>query len=356
MGLFGLGKKPGLGIDIGTDAIKAVEIVSQGDTYEITRVAETQLMQNLITDDEVTDIGKLSKSLKQTKRGLGTRAIDVVSSVSGSQAISKQLAMSLDLDDEAIAEKIEMEAEALIPFPLAEVRYDFESLGEHPTMPGQQRVIVTATRTVSVDTRVQALEEAGFKVRIMDVDNQAILRACDHVMPHLYPDLYDNKLPLLVLDISSAAVQTIVIGHGEVMFTRYQSGGLNQLFKALDNDGEIDHGELFAKLRAEEDNDFSPLVIQDFLGNLWAKVSRGIQIYRSNAIKKDFAGVILINSGAMLPMIAENIREQAEYPVICLNPFEHFPLPSKYQHLQSHGPRFVEALGLALRSFTPWHT
>ncbi|MGQ4277532.1 type IV pilus biogenesis protein PilM [Pseudidiomarina sp. E22-M8] len=356
MGLFGLGKKPGLGIDIGTDAIKSVEIVSQGDTYEIVRVAETQLAKNLITDDEITDIEKLSKTLKQNRKSLGTRAIDVVGAVSGSQAISKQLAMSLDLDDEAIAEKIETEAEALIPFPLAEVRYDFESLGEHPTMPGQQRVIVTATRTVSVDTRVQALEEAGYKVRIMDVDNQAILRACDHVMPHLHPDLYDNKLPLMILDISSAAVQTIVIGHGEVMFTRYQSGGLAQLFKTLDNDGEVSHAELFTKLRADETDDISPTVIQDFLGNLWAQISRSMQIYRSNATKKDFAGILLINSGAMLPMIVDNIRQQVEYPVISLNPFEHFPLPSKYQHLQSHGPRFVEALGLALRSFTPWHT
>ncbi|WP_258240826.1 MULTISPECIES: type IV pilus biogenesis protein PilM [Pseudidiomarina] len=356
MGLFGLGKKPGLGIDIGTDAIKAVEIVPQGDTYEIIRVAESQLPKNLITDDEITDIDKVARALKQTKKALGTRALDVVSSVSGSQAISKQIAVALELDDDAISEKIETEAEALIPYPLAEVRYDFESLGEHPTMPGQQRVLVTATRTMSVDSRVQALEEAGFKVRIMDVDNQAILRACDHVMPHLYPDLYDNKLPLLVLDISGAAVQMIVIGGGEVMYTRYQSGGLGALLGALDNEGELDHGELFAKLRADETEEFSPLVLQDFLGNLWSQISRGMQIYRSNATKKDFAGIVLVNSGAMLPMIATMLGEQVEYPVISLNPFEHFPLPSKYQHLEAHGPRFVEALGLALRSFTEWHT
>ena len=356
MGLFGLGKKPGLGIDSGTDAIKAIELVAQGDTYEIVRAAETQLPKNLITDDEITDIEKLARALKQTRKSLSSRTVDVVGSVSGSQAISKQIAVGIDLDDEAISEKIETEAEALIPFPLAEVRYDFESLGEHPTMPGQQRVLVTATRTMSVDTRVQALEEAGFKVRIMDVDNQAILRTCDHVMPHLYPDLYDNKLPLLVLDISSAAVQTIVIGGGEVLFTRYQSGGLGQLFSALDGEGKVDHGELFAKLRSDEVEEFSPLVVQDFLGNLWAKVSRGIQIYRSNSPKKDFAGVLLINSGAMLPMVVQAMSEQVDYPVISLNPFEHFPLPDKYSHLQSHGPRFVEALGLALRSFTPWHT
>lgn len=356
MGLFGLGKKPGLGIDIGTDAVKAIELLPAGDTYDIIGIAETHLPRNLITDDEITDIEKLSRALKQTRKSLGKRSLDVVSSVSGSQAISKQVAMGIDLDDDAIAEKIETEAEALIPYPLAEVRYDFESLGEHPTMPGQQRVLVTATRTLSVDTRVQALEAVGFKVRIMDVDNQAILRACDHVIPHLHPELYDDHLPLLVLDISHAAVQTIVLSAGEVMFTRYQSGGLNNLLNALNPEGDQDQGELLAKLRANEIEDFSPLVMQDFLGNLWSQISRGMQIYRSNATKKDFSGIVLINSGAMLPMIVDMVSEQADYSVVSLNPFNHFTLPEKFEHLYAHGPRYVEALGLALRSFTPWHT
>ena len=354
MGLFGLGKKPGLGIDIASDAVKAIELVPSGDTYDITQVAEVALPKNLITDDEIADIEKLAKMITQVRKRMGSTRV-AVAAVSGNQAISKQVPMSLDLDDEAIAEKIESEAEALIPFPINEVRYDFESLGEHQTLPGQQRVLVTATRTISVDSRVQALEAAGYKVAIMDVDNQAIARACSHLLPHMHPEILDSKLPYLILDISTSAIQIIVIHQGEVAFHRFQSGGLSQLLSALDEDGSIDHGEIMAKLRSGDIDEFPSLIIQDFLSNLWNQVSRGVQMYQSNAADKGFFSILLINTGAMLPMITEALSEQVDYPVHALNPFEHFILPSKFSHLQNHGPRFVEAIGLALRSFATWH-
>ncbi len=354
MALFGLGKKPGLGIDIATDAVKAVELLANGDSYDVVSIAETSLPKNLITDDEITDIEKLSKMITQVRKKIGSTRV-TVAAVSGNQAISKQVPMNLDLDDEAIAEKIESEAEALIPFPINEVRYDFESLGEHPKLPGQQRVLVTATRTVSVDTRVQALEGAGFKVSIMDVDNQAIARACNHLLPHTYPEVLTSKLPYIVLDISQFAMQAIVIADGEVIFNRIQAGGLVPLLSALDENGELDHTEILAKLRAGDVDEFPSLVIQDFLSDLWSQVSRSVQMYQSNATEKGFSAMLLTNSGAMLPMLAEAIADYVDYPVHVLNPFDHFILPNKLSHLQSHGPQFVEATGLALRSFATWH-
>ncbi len=355
MGLFGFGKKPGLGIDISSDAIRAIELLPTADSYTVARVASVTLPKKLIVDDEITDLEGLTKALIQLRKQSGTAVKQVVAAVSGSQAISKQVLMASDLDDEAISEKIETEAEALIPFPIAEVRYDFESLGEHATMAGQQRVLVTATRTISVDTRVQALEDAGFKTQVMDVDNQAILRACDHLLPQLAPEIAASPHPILVLDIGYAAVQIIVIQQGEVIFTRYQSGGLNNLLGAIDNDGAIEHAQLMAKLRANETDDMSALVLQDFLASMAAQVTRGIQTFQGNSAEKEFAGVVVINAGATLPLMLDSIRKQVEVPVLALNPFEQFALPDKLVHFQHQGPLFVEAFGLALRSFVPWH-
>ncbi|RUO38987.1 hypothetical protein CWE22_11210 [Pseudidiomarina aestuarii] len=356
MGLFGLGKKPGLGIDIATDAVKAVELLPHEDTYQVIGVAEHALPKSVITEDEIVDIEKLAKIVVQARKKLSGKTKDVVSAVSGNLAISKQIAVSADLDDEAIAEKIEAEAEALIPFPLNEVRYDFESLGDHPTILGQQRVLVTATRMVSVDTRVQVFEDAGLNVTIMDVDNQAILRACNYLLPHLQPEVASSKLPILVLDIGMHTTQTIVLNQGEVSFNRFQSGGIVSMLSSLDQNGAVEHGELLAKLRANELEDLSDLFIQDYLGNLWSQTNRGVQMYQSGASDKTFAALVVVNIGAMIPVVLESLNQQVSYPVIALNPFDHFPLPEKLQHLHDHGPRFVEAVGLALRSFTPWHT
>lgn len=356
MGLFGLGKKPGLGVDISSDAVRAVELLPQGQGYQVAKVAAVPLSKGVINDDEITDIEKLGKALQQLRKKSGTTVKQVVTAVGGNLAISKQVLMSSELDDEAIAEKIETDAEGLIPFPLAEVRYDFESLGEHPTLTGQQRVLVTATRTISVDTRVQALEQGGFKTTVMDVDNQAILRACEHLLPHSHPEISASEDPLLVLDIGASAVQILVLGDGEVLFTRPQSGGLNNLLGVLDEGGALEHPQLLAKLRANELEDFSDLVLQDFIASLVSQINRGIQIFQSNSNSKSFSAVALMNIGANLPFIQEAVRTQIEAPMLVLDPFAHYPVPEKYDQFKHQGPQFVEAFGLALRSFVPWHT
>lgn len=355
MGLFGLGKKPGLGIDIASTAVKAVELVANGDSYDITHVAETPLGKGIMAGNEVKDIDKLGKAIALLRKRMGS-AREAVIAVSGNDAITKQVNMSVDLDDEGIAEQIETDAESLVTINVNEMLYDFESLGEHPTIPGQQLVTITATRTTTVDSRVQAVEAAGYKVPIVDVDTQVLARACAHLLPHMHPDIVENPLPYLVLDISSFATQVTAIKNGEVAFNRFQSGGLNQLFKALDENGSIDHGEIMAKLRSGEVDEFPALIIEDFLEDLATQISRSVQMYQSNATDKGFSAIFMINSGAMIPLITAAACEQTEFPVHVLNPFEHFVLPSKCSHLQSHGPRFVEAIGLALRSFVPWHT
>lgn len=355
MGLFGLGKTPGLGIDLAVDAIKAVELEAAGDTYVVTKLFDYPLPKNLITEDEITDIELLAKQIDTVRKKLASKTKKIVTAVSGNQAISKQIAVSADLDEEAIAEKIEAEAEALIPFPINEVRYDFESLGSHPTIAGQQRVLITATRTITVDTRVQAFEEGGFDVQIMDVDIQAILRACNFLLPHLAPEIAESNKPILIVDASLASMQLMIIEDGEIIYSRYQNEGLNTLLTALDDDGEIEHSELLAKLRANDIGEFPELSLTDYLNNFWTQVTRGVQLYKNNLIEDGFAAMIVINSGAMIPALVESLREQVPYSVITLNPFDHFQLSDKLEHMRSHGPRFVEATGLALRSFTPWH-
>ena len=356
MGLFGLGKAPGLGVDLSVDTIKALELTAHGESYTISQLAELQLPENLITEDDITDVERLGKQLEKLRKKLGSKTKQVVAAVSGNQAISKQIAVSADLDDEAIAEKIEAEAEALIPFPINEVRYDFESLGPHPSLAGQQRVLVTATRTVTVDTRVEALEQGGFEVKIMDVDTQAILRACNHLLPHLAPDLVDNEQPLLIIDLSVTGLHMMIVEQGEISYTRYQSEGLERLFNGLDEDKSISHSELFAKFRANELDGFPELFIADYLSGLWTQISRGVQLYKNNLLEAGFAAMVVVNSGAMVPAVLETLKSNVQYPVLPLNPFDHFELPESSAHLHPHGPRFVEALGLALRSFTPWHT
>lgn len=319
---FGFATQRGLGIDIAGDAIHAVELLAHADGYTVTGLATVQLPKTVMIDDEVSDLAALVNALKQLRKQITTSMHWVVAAVPTSQVTSKQLIMPADLTDAAIAEKLEAEVETLMPFPITDVYYDYESLGADTSKPDQQRILLTASRTLSVDSRIQALKRAGFATLVMDVDSQAMLRMCNHLLPHLAPEISASPYPIVVLDMGAEALQLMVIEHAEISFTECHNRS------AIGADC----------ITAEVD-----------------EITSRIDMLQSHSGNQPLAGVVMINTAAALPQLAEAIAQQINLPVVVLNPFEHFALPEQLRQHHQQGPIFVVAMGLALRSFVPWH-
>ncbi|RUO64008.1 type IV pilus assembly protein PilM [Pseudidiomarina planktonica] len=351
--------QPALGVDIGTDAVRAIQLLPVENSYSIGCAAELSVPSNVMAEDEVTDIGQLGTILKQLRQYCGAQVRDVVSAVAGTQVISKIMMISPGLDEQAIADQIEVEAESLIPFPLNEVSYDFESLGENPTNPNQERILVTAARSESINARVEAFRNAGFDTRIMDVESQALLRCCQYVLPHQHPHLLAQEKPLLLLDIAESHLLLLVVKGDEILFSRHHGMGTDALIKPLSSGADATPETLvFEQLQHGELEGFSELIIADFCANLWQQLSRSLQLYSSSTSgsQTDFSGLAISGSGAQLPLIHEYLQQQSKYPVAVVDPFALFELAPALNHMKSHGPRFVQATGLALRSFSAWHT
>lgn len=348
--------QPALGVDISTDAIRAVQLIPNNDSYDIGCATEIEVPANIMAEDEITDIGQLGKVMQQLRRHCHAQIKDAVTAVAGTQVISKIIMVERELDDNAITDQIELESESLIPFPLNEVSYDFESLGVNPSNENQERILVTAARTESINARVEALKQAGFTTRVVDVESQALVRCCQHVLPHQHPHLVAHEKPLLLLDIAESNMLLLVVSGEEILFSRHHTTGVNNLLKAL-ADKQTPAHVIFEQLQANETENFSELMLQDFLGTLWQQLSRSLQLYSSSGgAPADFSGLALTGCGAELPCIQRFLQDQVEYPVASVDPFALFSLAEPLKHLRTHGPRFAQATGLALRSQSLWHT
>lgn len=319
---FGFATQPGLGIDIAGDAIHAVELLAHADGYTVTGLATVQLPNLVIVDDQVSDLAALVNALEQLRKQINVSIHQVVAALPTSQVTSKQLVMSADLTDAAIAEKLAAEVETLMPFPITDVYYDYESLGADTSKPDQQRILLTASRTLSVDSRIQALKRAGFATLVMDVDSQAMLRMCNHLLPHLAPKISASPYPIVVLDMGAEALQLMVIEHAEISFTECHNRSA---------------------------------IGADCIAAVVDEITSRIDMLQSHSGNQSLAGVVMINTAAALPQLAEAIAQQINLPVVVLNPFEHFALPEQLRQHHQQGPIFVVAMGLALRSFVPWH-
>jgi type IV pilus assembly protein PilM len=78
--------------------------------------------------------------------------------------------MPAGLSDKEMEEQIELEADQYIPYSLDEVNIDFAIQGETDDKPDMVDVLLAASRRENVEDRVAALEMAGLKPVIVDVE------------------------------------------------------------------------------------------------------------------------------------------------------------------------------------------
>ena len=81
------------------------------------------------------------------------------------------------MNDDEREVQIRLDAEQYIPFPLDEVSLDFEVLPDRLPNPNRVNVLLVATRTENVETRVEVLELVDLTPKLADVESYAVERA-----------------------------------------------------------------------------------------------------------------------------------------------------------------------------------
>lgn len=159
-----------VGIDIGSHEIKAILLSKTADGYKIISHAAVPLKKGAINDHEIRDADAVVESLKLVKRALPNGAKLAVIAVSGSSVMTKVIYMDSLLSEEEMEERIDIEADSLIPYSLDEVSIDFETLNVNSTDPTKVDVLLSACRTENIDARVELLEDVKLEAKVMDVE------------------------------------------------------------------------------------------------------------------------------------------------------------------------------------------
>src|SRR5208283_1320903 len=111
--MFGLGKAKSLvGLDIGSSAVKAVELRKKGNSYELVNLGIEPLGQDTVVDGAIMDALSVSSAIEKT--------CNVATSVSGHSVIVKRVTVAANSEQELYS-AIPYEAQQHIPFDMADV-------------------------------------------------------------------------------------------------------------------------------------------------------------------------------------------------------------------------------------------
>ena len=250
-------------------------------------------------------------------------------------------------------EQIMFEADNYIPYPLEEVRLDFEVIGPSEADPEAVDVLLAASRSENVDARTDVLEEAGLKPKLVDVEAYTIENAYSLLREQM-PN-HGQGLTVAVLDVGASVTTLHVLVDGKIVFTREQTFGGRMLTKDIERHYGMSYKEAgLAKKQNNLPEDYEEKVLEPFKRSMTTTVTRALEFFFSASTQYQSIDYILLAGGcASIQGVGAMIEQETATPTSIANPFSDMILGSriKLHSLSDDAPSMLIACGLAMRSF-----
>lgn len=336
-----------IGIDFGSNSIKALALSKDKGTFQIDAVAEMPIEKGLIVDNHFEDISKLTQVIKQIQKNFPASCKNAAIAVTGADVITKVIAMSADLTDLDLEAQVELEAENSIPFPLDEIFLDFEIIGPNANNNELNDVLVSAARKETVLSQVDCVEAAGLTTKVVDVASHALARACELVF--LRED-YDKGIA--VLDIGASQMMLNILHQGQVIFSRSKNhGGAVCTQMMADHYGFKYNEAEKIKIENKWPVDCDVDVIAPFENMTVNHLRFDLRMFTNAPNNIKIEKLILTGGCQLLPGLVSQLSEELDLDVEVADPFLGFEYKNESDKnlLREVGVKYMIALGLALR-------
>lgn len=348
-------KKPVmLGLDISSTTVKLLELSRSGRRYKVESLAIEALPDDAVSEKNIQDTEAVGECIQKALKKSGSKVKNAAVAVAGSAVITKVITMPANLadNDSELESQIEMEADQYIPYPLEEINLDFEVIGPSADNPETIDVLLAASRSENIEARTEALEIAGLKPKIVDVEAYTIEKSSSLIAEQIGEN-EDNRI-IAVIDIGATMTSLNVIEDGNLVYTREQSFGGKQLTEEIMRRYGLSYEEAgrLKKTGGLPDN-YIPEVLEPFKETIAQQVGRFLQFFYTAGQHSNVSVIALAGGCASIPGIDELIEGQLEIKTVIANPFANMSLSSKVnpQSLSNDAPSLMIACGLAMRSF-----
>ena len=341
-----------IGLDISSTAIKLLELGQNGDRMRVESYAVEPLPANSVIEKNIADVEAVGEAIKRAVKRSASRTKLAAVAVAGSAVITKIIAMPASLTEDEMEQQIELEADQYIPYPLEEVNLDFEVIGPSENDPERIDVLLAASRSENVDIRIAAIELAGLKAKIVDVEAYAMENAFSLLIPQLPEQGIDQTVA--VIDIGATMTTLNVMHDRKTIYTREQVFGGKQLTEEIQRRYGLSYEEAgMAKRQGGLPDNYVPEVLEPFKDAMTQQVSRSLQFFYGSSQYSNVDHIVLAGGSAMIPGIDEMIANKLGVHTSVANPFTNMTLASrvKAQSLSNDAPALMIAAGLAMRSF-----
>jgi type IV pilus assembly protein PilM len=349
-----LNTKSFLTVDFGAGSLKLAEFeVNEAGGLRLKTFAIKPL--GVEGSAEATREATILKALQETLVEKNIKAKGVNVCAPGYHVFSKFVKLP-PVDAGKVTQIIQYEAQQNVPFPLAEVVWDYQILGSAPG--GELEVLLVAVKSEVVEGLFRVAAQAKLQLQLCDASPAALCNA----FRFNYGDLEDCTM---LLDIGAKTSNLLFFEKGKV-FSRSINLGANSITQdfasevklKFDAAEQIKIAEGFVSLGGAYEEPESPnqaaisKIARQFMTKLHIQVNQTIQFYRGQQGGAQPQRLFLSGGASIMPYTAQFFAEKLNVPVEYFNPLRNVQIdPSvNLEELAQVAHSLGEVVGLGLRN------
>jgi type IV pilus assembly protein PilM len=338
-----------VGLDIGSSAVKAVELKASGKGYKVTAFGAEPIPPDSIVDGAIIDGAAVAEAIRRLFDSRGIKTKDVAASLSGNAVIVKKITLPIMTPAE-LAESIVWEAEQYIPFDIQDVNLDYQIVDQGDAAKGTMDVLLVAAKKEKIADYTGVISQAGRTAVVVDVDAFALQNAYE-VNYGIQPDAV-----IVLLNAGASATNINILSGDQSVFTRDLSVGGNAYTEALQRELSLPFEQADQLKRGTPADgvtyeDARP-VLRAVSENVLLEIQKTFDFFKSTAASDRIDRIIVSGGGSRAEGFMEMLGERFDAPVETFDPFKRVTLdPKKLPAgaLEDVAPTAAVALGLALR-------
>jgi type IV pilus assembly protein PilM len=208
-----------LGLDIGTNLIKVVEMRSSRGSLQLLNLGIRPTPPEVIANGVIVDSSALGTAIRGLLQAQGIRTREVVASVAGQSSLVVRPIEVPKMSRAELADTMRWEVERHIPFAASEVIMDYQPLVEPEQLPEERQnmeVLLAVAQEDMINAYLETFQVAGLAPRALDIEGLAATRALVDVCAD--EGLYDQTVALV--NIGATTTDISIIRGGLLSFNR----------------------------------------------------------------------------------------------------------------------------------------
>jgi type IV pilus assembly protein PilM len=334
------------GLDIGTTAIRLVQLSGSGQAKVLAKYAYTPIDSKVSLSDSRADQQKMAQVIKDLVNQARLTTNNVAVGLP-SQRVFTTVADFERLSPAELAKAIRLQADSLIPTPLSESKLDWALLGDSPADKTKVEILLSSVPNEYVESRLDMLESIGLNVIAFEPDNLALARS---MLP------LDATAPQMVLDIGSKSTDLVITMNGSPRLTRSIPTGTEAVLRSAMQNLNIDdkQAEQFVFKFGLSKDKLEGQIYQAIIGTvdiLTTEIDKSIKFFSTRYGGQKPERIIVTGGASALPEFPLYIANKFAMNVEIGNAWRNITFPAdKQNELLAVSNHFGVAAGLAERT------